>query len=276
MTVFSYIRRILRLVMCDSLSDGLVHHAKPGDNVTLQCFHDRSTRHVCWYRQDVGEQPKVLFYYYIDSPPPRRYDHFEGVERYSVDAHNGLFHLNISNVRHSDSAVYYCGQIDTLVTSFKEEIYLVLKGKSFEHNTMKIMLLNPLSKCSWSVCCSESGPRSSLQQPEIQSVQLGGSIALNCTVHTGACDDEHSVYWFKEDSRDFRLGFMYVHDSSSQCLKDPEVPAESCTFILPQRNMNRADAGTYYCAVASCGQILLSKGARVGVGGENLYFRNSK
>ena len=94
-------------------------------------------------------------------------------------------------------------------------------------------------------------------------------MTLNCTLHNGTGDGEHSVYWFKKESRNSNLGILYVHEnSSSECVKSPESPAQ-CVYSLSKRNVSLSDAGTYYCAVASCGKILYGKGTRVDVGGKH-------
>lgn len=119
---------------------------------------------------------------------------------------------------------------------------------------------------------SESSRSTFLQQPASDSVKPGESVTLNCTLHTGTSDTEHSVYWFKrENSRDSHLGIMYVDTHSrSQCEQSlgPEIPARGCVHTLSKRNASVLDAGTYYCAVASCGEILFGKGTRLDVGGE--------
>lgn len=119
---------------------------------------------------------------------------------------------------------------------------------------------------------SESSRRTFLQQPASDSVKPGESVTLNCTVYTGTSDTEHSVYWFKrENSGNSHLGIMYIdRHSRSQCEQSlwQEFPARSCVHTLSKRNASVSDAGTYYCAVASCGDILFGKGARLDVGGE--------
>uniref|UniRef100_A0A3B4Y2U4 Ig-like domain-containing protein n=1 Tax=Seriola lalandi dorsalis TaxID=1841481 RepID=A0A3B4Y2U4_SERLL len=114
--------------------------------------------------------------------------------------------------------------------------------------------------------------RSFLQQPLSESVQAGGSVSLNCTVHTGTSDGEHSVYWFRKDTGKSHLGILYVHThSSSRCVKaaGSESPAQSrCVYNLWKRSVSLSDAGTYYCAVASCGEILFGGGTRLEVEGE--------
>ncbi|CAB1351610.1 unnamed protein product [Coregonus sp. 'balchen'] len=41
--------------------------------------------------------------------------------------------------------------------------------------------------------------------------------------------------------------------------------SESCVYNLPKRNLNLSDAGTYYCAVASCGVILFGNGTKLDI-----------
>ncbi|XP_033962377.1 uncharacterized protein [Pseudochaenichthys georgianus] len=91
-------------------------------------------------------------------------------------------------------------------------------------------------------------------------IQSGDSVTLNCTVHTGSCDGEHSVYWFKnsEDSP----GLLYIR-GGSQCERKPNTHTHTCEYNLPMESLNPSHAGTYYCAVASCGHILFGNGTKL-------------
>ncbi len=81
-------------------------------------------------------------------------------------------------------------------------------------------------------------------------------MTLNCTVHTGTCDGEHSVYWFR-DSEGSHPGLIYTHgDRNDQCERKPNTQTHTCVYNLPMKSLNLSHAGTYYCAVASCGHIL--------------------
>ncbi|XP_070849920.1 T cell receptor alpha chain MC.7.G5-like [Chaetodon trifascialis] len=222
---------------------GALLYANTGDNVTLPCFYaSDSAKYLCWYKQVAGEQPQIISSFYRHSPDTNKFhNQFKGDRRFSVHPGRGFYHLNISDVHNSDSAMYYCGQISITVTDFDNGMFLVVKGSSRE---------------------------SSLQQPASQSVKPGGSVTLNCTVHNGTSDGEHSVYWFKEESRNSQLGIMYIKkNNSNQCVKSSEFPVQSCVYSLSMRNVSLSDAGTYYCAVASCGEILFGKGTRLHVGG---------
>ncbi|KAJ8008363.1 hypothetical protein DPEC_G00104050 [Dallia pectoralis] len=108
------------------------------------------------------------------------------------------------------------------------------------------------------------------QQPVSESVQPGDSVTLNCTINTETCEGEHSVYWFRHDSGESHPGIIYTHgDRSGQCKNSTETgsPTQSCVYNLPKRNLSLSDAGTYYCAVVSCGEILFGNGTKLDVGG---------
>ncbi|XP_040887422.1 uncharacterized protein LOC121177242 [Toxotes jaculatrix] len=224
---------------------GALFFANLGDNVTLPCLYDSNAKNLCWYKQVAGEQPQIMssFYKHLDNSNVF-HDEFKDNKRFSIHTGQGFYHLNICNVQHSDSAMYYCGHTSVTITTFKKGTLLVVKD----------------SNC-WSF----------LQQPASDSVQPGGSVTLNCTVHTGTSDGEHSVYWFKKDTENSHLGIMYIHThNSSECVNGTVSgsPARSCVYNLSKRRVTQSDAGTYYCAVALCGQILFGKGTKLDVGVE--------
>lgn len=96
-------------------------------------------------------------------------------------------------------------------------------------------------------------------------------MTLNCTLLKGSSAEEDNVYWFKKDTVDSHLGIMYSHtNSSSQCAKRSEsrCSAQRCVYSFTKKNVSRSDVGTYYCAVASCSEVLVGKGTRLDVVGE--------
>ncbi|XP_068612273.1 uncharacterized protein [Brachionichthys hirsutus] len=226
-----------------SARGGAVIYINRGHNATLPCFFDNAN-YLCWYKQIAGGQPQLISSHYKYLPESNIFhNQFKVDKRLSLNAGEDFYHLKISEVQDSDSAMYYCGRTSITVTDFYTGIFLLVK---------------------------ESSRRSLIQQQVPDSVRPGESITLNCTVVPGTSDGEHSVYWFKDNSRNSHLGIMYIDtQNSTQCLKSSESPAQSCVYSLPKANVSQSDSGTYYCAVASCGEILLGKGMRLDVGGRN-------
>uniref|UniRef100_A0A3P9AIG9 Ig-like domain-containing protein n=1 Tax=Esox lucius TaxID=8010 RepID=A0A3P9AIG9_ESOLU len=224
--------------------------ANIGDTVTLQCFRDNLGLNFMWYKQTLGDKPKILSNFYAYKENPAFHNEFKKNSRFSVLCGQGMYHLNISDTQLSDSASYYCGRSHINDFNFLDGAILIVKG-------------------------SESKNTGFVRQPESKSVQPGDSVTLNCTINTGTCEGEHSVYWFRLDSGESHPGIIYTNgDRSGQCMKSPESgsPTQSCVYNLPKRNLSLSDTGTYYCAVASCGEILFGNGTKLDVQGN---FQNS-
>lgn len=104
-----------------------------------------------------------------------------------------------------------------------------------------------------------------VQQPESQSVQPGGSVTLSCSAHTGHCAAEHtSVMWLK-NSLHSAPQMIYSSGNKNRSCQGTESGQTTCVYNLLKRNLSSDDAGTYYCAVTSCGQITFGNGTRINV-----------
>lgn len=110
-------------------SDGALVFANIGDNVTLPCFYASGAKYLCWYKQVAGQQPQIISSSYIHLPESNSFhNQFKNNNRLSVHAGTSFYHLSISNVQDSDSAMYYCGQTTITVTEFNNGTFLLLKG----------------------------------------------------------------------------------------------------------------------------------------------------
>ncbi|KAF3838693.1 hypothetical protein F7725_010461 [Dissostichus mawsoni] len=98
------------------------------------------------------------------------------------------------------------------------------------------------------------------QSPKTKSVQPGDSVTLECSLlsknkeNADQCPGEHNVSWFRSGSGESQPSF-YTHSE--------EQKERSCVFSLSKTIHNSSDTGTYYCAVATCGQILFGEGTTV-------------
>uniref|UniRef100_A0A4W5P4A3 Ig-like domain-containing protein n=1 Tax=Hucho hucho TaxID=62062 RepID=A0A4W5P4A3_9TELE len=161
--------------------------------------------------------------------------------KFAVERSGNLFVRTISDAMVSDVGIYYCSKRDYDTTNFGNGIFLIYEDTRTQHV---------------------------VQQAVSETVQPRDTVTLNCTIHTETCAGEHSVYWFRHGSGESHPGIIYTHgDRSDQCEKSPEAgsPTQSCVYNLPKRNLSLSDAGTYYCAVASCGEILFGKGTKLDV-----------
>ncbi|XP_026147463.1 uncharacterized protein LOC113121324 [Mastacembelus armatus] len=211
---------------------------KTGGNVTLQCFYqsDVATRFY-WYKQTLGQKPRIISSYYKYDKTGSFQNEFNN-PRFMLETGNGENHLAITDLSISDSGTYYCASSYSYMFEFAEGTVVSVQGSG----------LNIPAQ---------------VHQSASESIQPGGSVTLGCTVHTGTCDGEHRVYWFKHSGQ-AHPGLIYTHGGSNdQCERKPETQTHSCVYNLRMNSLNVSDAGTYYCAVASCGHMLFGNGTRL-------------
>ncbi|XP_051231362.1 uncharacterized protein LOC127349546 [Dicentrarchus labrax] len=212
---------------------------KTGDNLTLQCFSKENVpARIYWYKQPLGQKPMLIASYYKFDKNNTFYGEFKDDPRFTLDTENGKNHLEITDLQISDSATYNCISCFLYTLDISESIIVSVKGSG-----LKIP--------------------ASVHQSASESIQPGGSVTLNCTVHTGTCDGEHSVYWFKT-SEESHPGLIYTHGGSNdQCEREPDTKAHTCVYNLPMQSLDLSHVGTYYCAVVSCGHILFGDGTKL-------------
>ncbi|XP_073330789.1 uncharacterized protein [Pagrus major] len=214
--------------------DGGFLSVKTGDSLTLPCFYNADVAaRLYWYKQPLGQKLQLISSFYTFNKNVTFYGEFKNNPRFTLDTRDGKNHLKISDLHISDSAAYNC--ISSVLRSLEilESITVSVTGSAWVHQSA----------------------------PEI--IQPGGSVTLNCTVHTGTCDGEHSVYWFKH-SQESHPGLIYTHGGrNDQCERKDNTQTHTCVYNLPINSLNLSHAGTYYCAVASCGHILFGDGTKL-------------
>ncbi|XP_076581003.1 uncharacterized protein LOC143316989 [Chaetodon auriga] len=212
--------------------------ANVGDNMTLRCFYEGDAVRFNWYKQTLGQKPRLVSTYYKFDKNGNFHNEFENDPRFTLDTEIGKVHLQMTDLRISDSATYYCVTSYYYTVEFGEGIFVSVKGSGVNVPAL-------------------------VHQSASETIQPGGSVTLNCTVHTGTCDEEHSVYWFK-NSEEFHPGLIYTHGGrNDQCERKPNTQTHTCVYNLPMKSLNLSHAGTYYCAVASCAHILFGNGTKL-------------
>ncbi len=213
--------------------------AEAGDILTLECVCEGdASKWFYWYKQPLGQKPKFISRYSDSQISHTFSDEFKNNPRFTLDTGNCKNHLIISDLHTSDSATYYCISSYAYVLKFVEGITVIVKSSGLHIPAL-------------------------VHQSTSETIQPGGSVTLNCTVQTGTCDGEHSVYWFK-NSGESHPGLIYTHGGSSdQCERNYNTPTQTCVYNLPMTNLSRSHSGTYYCAVASCGHILFGNGTKL-------------
>ncbi|XP_058639542.1 uncharacterized protein LOC131544981 isoform X2 [Onychostoma macrolepis] len=163
-------------------------------------------------------------------------------DRYFISTGTGSFNLTIMHLEEYDFATYYCAVGFLNVIKFGEGTVLLHKESDGMRRTTV------------------------LQQPVSDRLHPGDSVTLQCSVISQICAGEYSVYWFRHSSGHSDPGIIYTHyNRSDQCMERSEngSPTQSCVYSLSQTELTTSDAGIYYCAVATCGQIHLGNGTKL-------------
>ncbi|XP_040903639.1 signal-regulatory protein beta-2-like [Toxotes jaculatrix] len=213
-----------------------------GDNVTLTCNRQTSWvwTYLFWIRLVSGTFPEVL-----GGTLAYDYDGVKKTHRITAKQESGQFVLHISNTQLSDTAVYYCIKVTQSNMRFLKGIFLRIKGQEPDITAVTQDFL--------------SAP-----------VHPGESVTLQCSVLSDpekkTCPGDHSVFWFRAGSNESHPSFIYTHgNSGDQCGQSPEAHSpQKCVYSF-SKNVSSSDAGTYYCAVATCGQILFGNRTKLDI-----------
>ncbi|XP_071314400.1 immunoglobulin kappa light chain-like isoform X1 [Trachinotus anak] len=209
-----------------------------GGNVTLPCpLSETQDKVFHWYKQALG--------YMVQTVVTRAYEKSTFSEqfmssRFDITEDKSQSLLTIRNVTKEDEATYFCQSGAAYSPRFVTGIFLAVKDR----NQQKHVYVQ--------------------QSPETASVQLGASMTLQCSLlstnkgNRVQCPGEHSVHWFRAGSGGFHPGIVFNHSSRRE-----EQEERSCVYSLSKTIHNSSDAGTYYCAVVTCGQILFGEGTNV-------------
>uniref|UniRef100_A0A4W4FDA7 Ig-like domain-containing protein n=1 Tax=Electrophorus electricus TaxID=8005 RepID=A0A4W4FDA7_ELEEL len=215
-----------------------------GENIHLTCsFSSSLASTTAWFKHTPGEKPLLIASAY-HSEPVLYYKHFNKTGHHNAIRNGTNFTLSISNAKPSDSATYYCAT----VSLNKHKITFSIDTPAIHYDVLQHPVLNP--------------------------VMTGSNAPLKCTVLTKRCAGEHSVYCFRHGSGESHPGIIYTHgDRSGQCKNCSEAGfyTQRCMYMLPKKNLSLSDAGTYYCAVAECGEIIFGNGTKLNFAGTLNY-----
>ncbi|XP_054914473.1 uncharacterized protein LOC129378200 isoform X2 [Poeciliopsis prolifica] len=212
--------------------------ADVGGTVTLQCSFDAKEATYFWYKQTLGEKPHLISVSYKLEEGGTFYGAFKDKPRFSLETEQGKSRLNISNLHPSDTGTYFCASCLSFLLKFVKGVTVVVQD-------------------------SAAGGEALVHQAPSETARPGDSVTLNCTVQTGSCQEEHRAYWFRQSSK-YDPGLLYLRGvTADQCLMSPDTQTHTCLYKLPMENIKKSHAGTYYCAVASCGRIVFGKGMKL-------------
>lgn len=207
--------------------------AKHGENLTLQCFYTVKSTRISWFKQTPRGKPNLICMYYISASNFIFTNDFKNNPRFQLHPINKGANLTITDLKFSDTATYFCVNQYLHIFEFTEGYNVIVEGSGLTINH--------------------------------STTQSGGSVMLNCTVHTEwTCNGNHTVYWFR-NSEQSQPGLVHSDTGRyEQC----DRKTNKCFYSASIKNRNVPQTGIYYCAVAACGHIVFGNGTKMVVEGE--------
>ncbi|XP_074505731.1 signal-regulatory protein beta-2-like [Sebastes fasciatus] len=239
MKIIFFILLVLKIGRC---TDNRIFETKTigvGQNVTLTCTRQRvgQSTYLFWIRVVSGTFPEIL-----GSTVTFDNKVVEETHRITATQEPGAFVLHITKTQFSDTAVYYCIKVRQTHMIFSKGIFLRIKG-------------------------SEPDITVVTQDFPSDPVRPGDSVTLQCSVLSDSeskCPGEHNVFWFRAGSHESHPSLIYAQRNNRDgCEKSLEARSpQKCVYSF-SKNVSSSDAGTYYCAVATCGEILFGNGTKL-------------
>lgn len=222
------------------IQDSGVRTAVVGQTVTLKCVcqHEAVT-FFSWYQQTLGGKPLIISTRMRHNAEATINAPYKDRFKVTAESQTGMNDLTISHVKLSDTATYYCGILEFNTIEFGQGVLLNVKTSLSNNQTV-------------------------VYQPAWEAHRLGDSVNLRCTVYADKCAGEKSLYWFRHGVA--QPAIMYR--SVGQCVNESHL--KNCTLNLTIKSMNASDAGTYYCALTSCGEIVFGNGTRLEIAGDSI------
>uniref|UniRef100_A0A4W6CDQ5 Ig-like domain-containing protein n=1 Tax=Lates calcarifer TaxID=8187 RepID=A0A4W6CDQ5_LATCA len=226
-----------------------------GEPVTFTCVlpgTELSSRQLYWYKQSAGDTLKLIVTLWKSTKPEFTPEFSES--RLQVNDHRSFINLTIVKTIQEDEGMYHCAIVEWIETKWSGT-YLSVKGK-----------------CNLFL---QTFPRTSnytvVQSPTVSDpVRPGESVTLQCSVLSDkTCSGDHSVYWFRAGSDKSHPNIIYTDgNKSNECEKKPDAhsPPKRCVYHF-SKNVSSSDSGTYYCAVATCGEIIFGDGTKLEIEG---------
>uniref|UniRef100_A0A8C4SRX6 Ig-like domain-containing protein n=1 Tax=Erpetoichthys calabaricus TaxID=27687 RepID=A0A8C4SRX6_ERPCA len=94
------------------------------------------------------------------------------------------------------------------------------------------------------------------QPPVLKPVQYGDDVTLECIINRRVFGNAHQVFWIHRTIGGSYQTIRSTHENQRKCAGE----SQECVHSLQKKNFSFQDAGTYYCALVSCGEIILGNG----------------
>ncbi|XP_034546784.1 uncharacterized protein LOC117818035 [Notolabrus celidotus] len=220
-----------------------------GEPATFTCVLPKSEishRELSLYKQRAGDTLKLVVTVRKSMKPQFSPEFSES--RLEVKWDDSFTNLTIMRTIQEDEGMYHCAVREWMMKTEWSGTYLLL-----EENTQRTSNLTVD------------------QSPTVPDpVRPGDSMTLQCSVVSDSenktCPGGLGVYWFRAGLDKSHPDIIYTDEDRHDDCDQRSEAQKSCVYRFT-KNVSSSDAGTYYCAVATCGQILFGDGTKVEIDG---------
>uniref|UniRef100_A0A3B3YVP4 Ig-like domain-containing protein n=1 Tax=Poecilia mexicana TaxID=48701 RepID=A0A3B3YVP4_9TELE len=213
-----------------------------GEATTLICplpdIKDRRNK-LFWYRQTAGDTLEVIIKLVSLASPEYGAGYSES--RVKAVLTDKVSNLTILKAAQEDEGMYHCGFTDWNQNVW-QGTYLLIKGNTVGTSNYRVVQKKMVS--------DSSGP--------------DGYVTLQCSIlsdfENKTCSEDPSVFWFRSDKS--HPDIIYTDgNGTNRCQR--KINNRTKWVYNSSKNISSSDAGTYYCAVATCGEILFGNGTKL-------------
>ncbi|XP_034739792.1 uncharacterized protein LOC117951915 [Etheostoma cragini] len=216
-----------------------------GEPATFKCalrYEEIGRPRLYWYKQSAGETLKLIVTVPKSTKP--EYAPEFSASRLEMNNDNNFSNLTIRRTIQEDEGMYHCAYTERYTSPVWSGTYLLIKGNTQKTSNYTVV--------QWPTVSDPVGP--------------GDSVTLQCSVLSDSedktCPGDDSVFWFRAGSDKSHPDIIYTDERRHGGCDKRSGTKKSCVYRF-SKNISYSDAGTYYCAVATCGEILFGDGTKL-------------
>ncbi|XP_014851850.1 uncharacterized protein LOC106955854 [Poecilia latipinna] len=216
-----------------------------GDPVTLKCFFPEekktSSSELHWYKQSAGNSLELIVKL-LENTTPTYGPKYLG-SRLTATYSEKISNLTIMKTTEEDEGMYHCSVIDWNKNIW-QGTYLLIKGNTVVSSNYTVV-----------------------QTPTISHpVHPGDPVTLQCSVLSSSdskkCSGDLNLFWIRAGDKSLP-NIIYTDGNRENKCEEKLDSQQRCVYNF-SKTVNASDA-TFYCAVATCGEIFFGNGTQLDV-----------
>ncbi|XP_023184821.1 uncharacterized protein LOC111607139 [Xiphophorus maculatus] len=227
-----------------------------GDNVTLKCYFPEektsSSSELHWYKQSAGNALELILKL-MENTRPTYGPEFLG-SRLTATYTEKISNLTIRKTTEGDEGMYHCAVIDWNKNIW-QGTYLLIQGNTVVSSNYTVVQTPTISK----------------------PVHPGDPVTLQCSVLSSSdskkCSGDLNLFWIRAGDKSLP-NYIYTDGNRENKCEEKLDSQQRCVYNF-SKTVNASDA-TFYCAVATCGEIYFGNGTNMDIKESSLWYQDAR